>query len=105
MKTSRINTVALTFMQRGAPFYTPFPPRHACTGRIQQSARLIPRRSQHGIDTTGATNLVLIGTASFVNDVVHAVQSFMKAGTEDKDLRTRVEARLPTVLQTFPIKV
>ena len=48
--------------------------------------------------------LVLIGTASFLNDVVRAVQTFGEACRKDPALRARAEARLPQVLSTMPIK-
>lgn len=59
---------------------------------------------QHRVDPAQASRLVLIGTASFLNDVVLAVERFLKACLEDAALRARVETRLPRVLQTFPIK-
>lgn len=47
--------------------------------------------------------LVIIGTASFLNDIVHAVTSFMDACQADADLRQRVAKRLPKVLENFRI--
>jgi len=47
--------------------------------------------------------LVLIGTKSFVNDVAHAVESFLKECQIDPSLRLRVESRLPKLLQNFPL--
>lgn len=58
---------------------------------------------KHGYDPAVDERLVLIGTASFLNDVVHAVSSFLDACKSDADLRARVEARLPRVLASFPI--
>lgn len=46
--------------------------------------------------------LAIIGTKSFINDVIHAVDSFLKMCEQDTDLRLRVEERLPDVLQTMP---
>lgn len=48
-------------------------------------------------------SLVIIGTASFLDDVVRAVQSFLEACQADPALRTRAEARLPHVLATMPL--
>lgn len=56
----------------------------------------------HAFNSDVSPNLVIIGVASFLNDVVIAVESFMKACEADADLRCRVEARLPTVFQTMP---
>jgi hypothetical protein len=44
----------------------------------------------------------MIGTASFLNDVVKAIESFMQACLMNSDLRARVEGRLPKVLAIFP---
>ena len=57
---------------------------------------------KHLLDPT--KNLVLIATASFLNDLVTAVEAFLQACEEDPVLRARVEARLPKLLQSFPIK-
>jgi len=46
--------------------------------------------------------LVLIGTKSFVNDVVIAVESFLRKCKTDSSLRLRVEGRLPDLLLTSP---
>lgn len=59
---------------------------------------------KHMVDPAKAPRLVLIGTASFLNDVVQAVEAFLKACQEDAALRARVETRLPKVLQTFLIE-
>lgn len=58
---------------------------------------------KHAYDPTVDGRLVIIGTASFLNDVIHAVSAFLESGTTDADLRGRVEGRLPKVLTTFPI--
>lgn len=47
-------------------------------------------------------NLVVIGTSSFLNDVIKAIESFMQACLTNQDLRDRVEGRLPKVLAIFP---
>jgi len=49
-------------------------------------------------------HLVLIGIASFVNDIEGAIEAFLAACQNDTDLRARVELRLVKVLQTFPIQ-
>ena len=49
-------------------------------------------------------HLVLIGIASFVNDIVGAIEAFLVACQNDADLRARVELRLVKVLQTFFIQ-
>jgi hypothetical protein len=56
----------------------------------------------HAYDPAQDEHLVIIGTASFLNDVVHAVCDFIETCKDDANLRGRVEARLPKVLQTFP---
>ncbi len=57
---------------------------------------------KHVYDPAVNEHLVIIGTASFLNDVVHAVDTFMTECKANADLRQRVEARLPKVLATFP---
>lgn len=47
--------------------------------------------------------LVIIATASFLNDAVRAVQSFIEVCKADPALRARVEGRLPHVLATIPL--
>lgn len=56
---------------------------------------------KHVYDEAQDKHLVIIGTASFINDVIHAVSDFLEACKADSDLRDRVEARLPRVLQVF----
>jgi hypothetical protein len=48
--------------------------------------------------------LVIIGTASFLDDVVHSVEAFLETCKVDSNLLTCVECRLPNMLATFPIK-
>lgn len=59
---------------------------------------------KHAYDPAQDEHLVIIGTASFLNNVVHAVGAFCEACKADPDLRARVESRLPKVLTTFPVK-
>jgi hypothetical protein len=58
---------------------------------------------KHAYDPAQDERLVLIGTASFTNDVAHAVGAFLEACKCDAEMRARVEGRLPQVLATFPI--
>lgn len=58
---------------------------------------------KHALDTQVSERLVIIGTASFLNDVVLAVEAFLKACETDLYLRARAEGRLPKVLANFPI--
>jgi len=60
---------------------------------------------KHVFDPAKAPNLVLIGAVSFLNDVVIAVETFLKECQEDPALRVRAETRLPKVLQSFPIPI
>ncbi|MBC7963631.1 MAG: hypothetical protein H7Y05_11885 [Steroidobacteraceae bacterium] len=57
---------------------------------------------KHQYDPDIEHGLVLIGTKSFVNDVVHAVELFLEKCQNDLSLRLRVEERLPGVLKTMP---
>ena len=58
---------------------------------------------KHAFNPAVDERLVLIGTASFLNDVVITVGSFIEASLTDLELRSRVENRLPKVLATFPL--
>ena len=58
---------------------------------------------KHAYDPNVDERLVIIGTASFINDVVHALGAFVEACKADLDLRARAESRLPKVLSTFPM--
>ena len=58
---------------------------------------------QDGVDHMSHPHLVLIGIASFVNDIVGAIEAFLAACQDDADLRARAEPRLVKVLHTFPI--
>jgi len=58
---------------------------------------------KHAFDPAQAPNLVIVGTASFLNDLVIAVETFMRACIADPALRALVEGRLPKVLQTFSV--
>jgi hypothetical protein len=57
---------------------------------------------RHAFNASISPNLVIIGTASFLNDVTIAVGNFLQASTTDADLRARVESRLPMVYATMP---
>ncbi len=57
----------------------------------------------HAFNPAESERLVIIGTASFLNDVITAVGLFFETCKTDLDLRSRVESRLPKVLATFPI--
>lgn len=57
---------------------------------------------KHQYDSSVNKNLALIGTKSFVNDVIDAVASFLKLCKEDSKLRHLVEERLPSLLKTMP---
>jgi hypothetical protein len=56
----------------------------------------------HGYDPAVDEHLVIIGTASFLNDVVIAIAQFVQACQADLALRARVEPRVPHLLATFP---
>lgn len=56
----------------------------------------------HVYDPAVSPNVVIIGTASFLNDVVIAVGDFMGACQKDAALRQRVAARLPSIYQSKP---
>lgn len=58
---------------------------------------------KHAYDPTVNGGLVIIGTASFLSDVISAVQSFMEVCLQDRDLRERVERRLPKVMANLPL--
>jgi hypothetical protein len=59
---------------------------------------------KHLVDPAKDPKLVLIGTPSLLNDIVTAIEDCLKACEEDATLRARVGARLPSLLQTFPIR-
>lgn len=59
---------------------------------------------KHAYDPFEDERFVIIGTASFVNDVVHGVSTFLESCKADADLRARVEGRLPKVLATFTVR-
>jgi len=59
---------------------------------------------KHAVDPSVSARIIIIGTTSFLNDVVIAVESFIKAMLTDLDLRSRVNQRLPRVLTTFPVE-
>jgi len=59
---------------------------------------------RHALDRSIDERMVVIGTRSFVNDVICAANSFMKDCKSDLDLRKRVESRLDGVLGYSSIK-
>jgi len=58
---------------------------------------------KHALNPQVSERLVIIGTASFLDDVVRAVGAFLEACKTDPDLRARVEGRIPKVLANFHI--
>jgi hypothetical protein len=64
-----------------------------------------PDGGKHAYDPAIDKHLVIIGTASFLNDIVTAVGDFVEDWKNDLDLRARVASRLPRVLETFPAPV
>jgi hypothetical protein len=60
---------------------------------------------KHAYDPAIDQHLVIIGTASFLNDIVTAVGDFVEDWKNDLDLRARVVSRLPRVLEAFPAPV
>lgn len=58
---------------------------------------------RHSFDPAINPRLVLIGTASFLNDVITAVGEFLTVCQQNEDVRTVVERRLPRILATFPL--
>ena len=57
---------------------------------------------QHTFDPSISPTVVVIGTASFLNDVTIAVTNFLQACISNPDLTARVESRLPKVYATLP---
>ena len=58
---------------------------------------------KHMYDPSIDERMVLIGTVSFLNDVVIAVHSFVETCKADANLRQRVSAKLPRILALFPV--
>jgi len=58
---------------------------------------------KHAVNPAKAPRVVMIGAKSFLNDVVLAVEAFLRDCEANDALRARVDARLDKVLQTFPI--
>jgi hypothetical protein len=56
---------------------------------------------KHAYDPAVDDHLVIIGTASLLNDLIHAVLAFMEECKVNAELRERVEERLPRVLANF----
>jgi len=57
---------------------------------------------KHNYNPEVSPGLVLIGTRSFINDVVHGVESFLVQCKTDLALRKRVESRLAHFLKAHP---
>ena len=57
---------------------------------------------RHFFNPDVSTNVVIIGTASLLNDIAIGVTYYMKACLVDASLRKRAEQRLPRVLKVFP---
>lgn len=57
---------------------------------------------RHEFSPDISQSLAIIGTASFINDVVLAIHAFLEGCKADHALRARVEERLPGVLNTMP---
>lgn len=57
----------------------------------------------HALDPIVDEHLVVIGTASFLSDVVTGVCLFAEDCRKDASLRLRVEAKLPKVVQSLQI--
>jgi hypothetical protein len=66
----------------------------------QRSASSATTAEAHMVDLAKAPRLALIGTASFLNDVVGAAEAFLGQCEEDAALRARVESRTPTACCT-----
>jgi hypothetical protein len=58
---------------------------------------------KHALNPVKMPRVVMIGTPSFLNDIVLGVEAFLKDCETDAGLRARVAARLPKVMQTFSI--
>jgi len=58
---------------------------------------------QHALAEDQVPKVAMIGTASFFNDLAHAVLDFLDAAERDLQLRSLVESRLPLVYKTVPI--
>ena len=57
----------------------------------------------HEFDPDIDDSLAIIGTASFINDVVCAVEAFLKAAQENPDLRARIGSRLDKLFITTSV--
>ena len=60
---------------------------------------------KHAYNPDIEPNLVLIGTKSFINDVIHAAEDFIENCLDDQTLRSKVESRLPNLLQINPFQL
>lgn len=59
---------------------------------------------RHLINPEVSENLVLIGTASFINDFIISIDDFLNAAKKDKILLERIESRIDKVFAFFPIR-
>ena len=57
---------------------------------------------KHYYNSEVDSSLVIIGTKSFINDVILGVESFTQVCVQDLELRSRVEPRLDHVLDMAP---
>ncbi len=57
---------------------------------------------RHRYDPNVAPDVVIIGLASFLNDVALGVQAFLAACRSDASLRARVESRLEKLFNVLP---
>lgn len=58
---------------------------------------------QHAYNPEINERLVIIGTKSFINDVVIGIETFLNECKNNNELKFLVEARLPSVLQNIPV--
>lgn len=58
---------------------------------------------KHHYESNVEPRLVLIGTKSFINDVIIGVENFLSDCQSNEELRQRVEPRLIKVLQVAPL--
>ncbi|EHZ2656839.1 hypothetical protein K5N43_004283 [Vibrio vulnificus] len=60
---------------------------------------------RHYFEPTVDNRMVIIGTRSFVNDVINAMSDFMDECGNDINLKARVQSRLGGVLQKRPMPI
>lgn len=59
---------------------------------------------QHEYDPGVSKDLVIIGVKSLVHDFAKAIETFVSDMVTDVALRDRVAARVPKIVQTFPLR-